>query len=121
MTPEQLAQIEARVAAATPGPWIKQITDDGYLRVTDNPDAVNGICGFGDMEETDASDHRNAGFIAHARADIEMLKEEVKRLQAIEQATRRYLACRPSGPEVVLAFYELCEVCGVEPGKALGV
>lgn len=82
MTRNQLRAIKSRLDLAEAGPWQAQLTDDGYLRVTDNPDAVNGICGFGDMEETDAADHWNAEFIARARTDIPLLLLEIEYLQA---------------------------------------
>lgn len=48
---------------------------------------------------------------------VGQLIEEVKRLQAIEQAALAYLTCPPNGPEVTIAFYALCEVCGVHPER----
>lgn len=82
MNKNQLQAIKARLEVAESGPWQAQLTDDGYLRVSVNPDDVNGICGFGDVEETDAADHWNAEFIAHARTDIPLLLLEIELLQA---------------------------------------
>lgn len=81
LSEETLAEIKARAGAATAGPWFDQITDEGYLRVTNDLSAVNGICGFGDMEGTDGQDHDNAEFIGHARADIPALLAHIEALQ----------------------------------------
>lgn len=78
---EELREINARAATASPGPWKDDISGKGYLRVVVNSDDVNGICGFGDMEETDAADHYNAAFIAHARQDIPALLAYITELE----------------------------------------
>lgn len=78
-----LDKIEAEAAMATPEPWIAQITTEGYLRVTTDLNATNGICGFGDMEETDMQDHHNSIFIARARTHIPTLVAEVRRLRGL--------------------------------------
>lgn len=78
MTPEQLAEIEARVAAVTPGIWAKVTDEDGYLMVMSE---TENICGFGDMEEVEQQDLDNARFIAWAKTDIPALIAEVRRLQ----------------------------------------
>lgn len=77
MTPEQLAEIEARTAAATPGEWA-HMTDDtffGQIRTVDD---------FTLIAEMPALDDRTADFefIAYARSDIPALIAEVRRLQA---------------------------------------
>lgn len=79
MESEELAEIEARANAATPGPWETHVTycvitlrygDDGYLvadcGASESPDCCEG----------------NAPFIAHARTDVPALVAEVRRLTA---------------------------------------
>ena len=78
---QRVAGIEWRYMHSSGGNWIEQTTDEGFLRVTNNPDAVNGICGFGDLEETDSIDHLNADFIAHSKQDIFVLLNEIARLR----------------------------------------
>lgn len=102
MTQEQLDQIKARAESATPGPWHDQTTDDGYLRVSVNPDDVNGVCGFGDLEETDYQDHADARFIAHARADVPMLVEEVVRWQERARLYHNHLVMLRRDTEAVI-------------------
>ena len=91
MTPEQLAEIRARLDAATPGPW-----DHAHRRQPDNMyitqvfcvgsavpiadmkwvprPAINGV--IGTYREA------NAALIAHAPSDLRALLDEVDRLTA---------------------------------------
>ncbi len=89
MTNEQLAEIEARLNAATPGPWIdtdSKPTAEGMLIVLAGSDPISTtareVCVFCDMEECEGEDLRDAKFIANAPADIATLIAEVRRLQA---------------------------------------
>ena len=79
MDRDELAEIEARANAATPGPWTTHVVyrvitpragDDGYLvadcGASESPDCCEG----------------NAPFIAHARTDVPALVAEVRRLAA---------------------------------------
>jgi hypothetical protein len=75
MTPEDLAAVEARANAATPGPWM--ITHDGGLIVKSD---AGFICDFACGTGTHAHD---ANFIATARTDVPLLLAEVKRLQIV--------------------------------------
>ncbi len=86
MTPEELQAIEARAAAATPGPW----RYDGMHPEITTPQGENywliiSECrSTPDQELPDQFDHwndKNYHFIAHARTDIPALVAEVKRLQ----------------------------------------
>lgn len=86
MTPERLAEIEARVDAATPGPWRTKTNRDFGPWHNDDWDvtAVSDGCrvsGLGSRNWKDAC--QNAAFIAHARTDIPDLIAEVKRLREI--------------------------------------
>lgn len=80
LNPEQLAAIEARANAATPGPW-QEHSDYGkdfyaylggsYLRGV-------GTLTFGDGEEAEA----DRAFVLNARTDIPALLAEIERLRA---------------------------------------
>lgn len=83
MTDEELNAIEARAAAATPGPW--WVYDDGRSAGVVNGDGSTYhrpyramICG-GDAHEG-YFDGPDADFIAHARTDVPALVAEVRRL-----------------------------------------
>lgn len=83
MTPEQLAEIEARAEAATPGPWEwdRQWIEDEDEAIYVPQGATLGptLIQLGDTYEG----HRyDCAFIAHARQDIPALIAEVRRLQA---------------------------------------
>ncbi len=92
MTPEQLAEIAARLAAATPGPWYRKemngYTDD-YVE-TSHPDYQTKPHGQHIADVGYAAGHpkqnfsNNAEFIAHAPTDIAALIAEFKRLCKFE-------------------------------------
>ena len=76
MTPEQLAAIEARVNAATPGSW--EIVSphlaslaDAFVYGDDGRTFVATTSGIADAE-----------FIAHAREDVPALIDRVRKLEA---------------------------------------
>jgi hypothetical protein len=85
MIEQELIEIEARAAAATPGPW-KGDCRDGSVKYTVRGsdgtlvlrvDHKNGDFGFvGERERDDES------FVLHARSDIPALVAEVRRLRA---------------------------------------
>ncbi|MFG3170612.1 hypothetical protein [Streptomyces sp. NPDC048200] len=85
LTEEQLNEIAARAAAATPGPW-EEHTEYGphfyaylrgpYLRGV-------GTLNFGDGEDAAA----DLAFVLHARTDVPALLAEIARLTA----QRKYL------------------------------
>lgn len=81
MTKEQLAEIRARVEAATPGPRVVgehsgAVTAPGSSRESEN-DAFYGGCLAGESLEP-----HNSAFVAWARWDIPALLAEVDRLTA---------------------------------------
>lgn len=89
LTDEQLAEIEARLKAATPWPWkehgIRMETGDitvGIERIT-VASVHNGVA-LGEilLNKAPNSQFANAAFIAHAPDDIAALLAEVKRLRA---------------------------------------
>ena len=102
MTDQELAEIEAREKAATPGPWKWDPTWGGGAatkKISISPNriletamaqCVNHIV----IEETQTrTDHfdwkahtkEDAKFIAHARQDIPALIAEIKRLKALHE------------------------------------
>lgn len=86
MTEAELSAIEARVNAATPGPWnvIEENdvgpNDEGYWAWLEvGPAKVDMPTGGPEKEKKQAES--DAEFIAHARADVPALIAEVRRLQ----------------------------------------
>lgn len=79
MDDKRIEEIEARLAARTPGDWKGIVTDDGEVMVV----APDGRCVhyIGDPEVTNALDHINGFFIAHAPQDIRDLLDEVDNLK----------------------------------------
>ena len=86
---DRLEEIKARMEATTPGPW-GQMYQDGiptsFVLVEERffldtePFSDDGQDGIADAE-----------FIAHSRADVEWLMQEVERLQGAVNATLDYL------------------------------
>ena len=75
MTEQELAEIEARVRATTPGPW------RSFIEGRDHESGSSFIQTKGeDIELTGATD-ADQDFIAHARQDIPRLLEELRRLR----------------------------------------
>lgn len=91
MTPDELAEVRARVDAATGGKWtaLSDGTDDGdivWVRATDiKPHSYDfrdvALIGSPDMERVDDQTYDDARFIAHAREDVPRLLAEVERLR----------------------------------------
>jgi hypothetical protein len=92
--PLNLDPIEARAAAATPGPWGTQRDLAGAYTVQARPRTTRyGMENDGDIatlaaDRTDADNYANARFIAHAPADVKAMAAEIRRLRA-ELATAR--------------------------------
>ena len=80
MTPDRLAEIKARVEAATPGPWRSEYSGATGPVVMDDEarTALDHIARCPHFRS-----HSDAEFIAHARTDIPDLLAEVKRLRAL--------------------------------------
>ena len=85
MTKERLAEIRARLAAATPGPWHVGpiVKGSGILFVMDSVGKKVADCTFS----------RDSQFVANASADIAVLLTEVERLQAERGGLSHALAC----------------------------
>jgi len=85
MTDDELQAIEARLKAATSGPWTTGAgkVRDGETRelvIAPNDDVIVAMAygGFGNPTDRTTQDRT---FIAHARTDIPALVAEVRRLQ----------------------------------------
>lgn len=94
MTPERLAEIEARAEAATAGCWLA-IPDNTYVGV--HVGIQHESTGL--ISPIPRKDHAyaDANFIAHARTDIPDLIAEVKRLKKIESL--RFGLCEETGED----------------------
>jgi len=73
--PDRLAEIRARLDAATPGPWTPEETQRGH-DIWWQPGE-----GMRDGRVANVYVERDAHFIAHAPADIAWLLDEVERLR----------------------------------------
>ncbi|WP_393075156.1 hypothetical protein [Streptomyces sp. LN704] len=83
LTEQQLAEIEARTNAATPGPWT--VSEDYSDVIT--PDGGQLASYWNPTSET-----RNGEFIAAARTDVPALLAEVRRLRARSLTENEYSA-----------------------------
>jgi hypothetical protein len=85
MSDERLAEIRARANAATPGPWLDDVTSEGMLRIDLRGDGRKtgyaDVIDVADMEVSAWQDHQNAAFIANARTDIPDMLAEIQRLR----------------------------------------
>lgn len=99
MTPDQLAAIEARLRAATPGPW----TND--MREVWTANGTHCICDAY-VDEIESGECSDATFIANAPADIAALIAEVRRLlEALKQACT-CVTCNGAGEIDVVTSYK---------------
>jgi hypothetical protein len=75
----RLAEIEARVNAATRGPWVEETTAEGerFIRIPNGHDLYAG-----DMEGTCRECFGNTAFIAPSRDDVPWLLSRVRALEA---------------------------------------
>jgi hypothetical protein len=82
MTPEEIAEIQARCDRASAGPWKAMIEGrdhtSGNSFIMTGPENARG----NDIELSGATqdDH---DFVAHARQDVPLLLEEVRRLRSL--------------------------------------
>lgn len=95
MTDEELLEIEARCAVATPGHWIAGeigvVTTDA--NVSERYNQVASVMPICDRAGHCYQDGTTA-FIAHARTDVPALVAEVRRLQALIAESKRTLRWR---------------------------
>jgi hypothetical protein len=88
LTEQQLSEIKARADAATPGPWKAFVINDDDLGepMSSGIESIDGSLNHG--EECEHFHPYDREFIAHARADVPALLEEVARLRAEVEALR---------------------------------
>lgn len=78
----ELLEMEASVDAASPGPWSAflegrdHVSGSSFIRVGEGPDRRDDI-------EMSGATPADLDFIAHARQDVPLLVEEVRRLRAL--------------------------------------
>jgi hypothetical protein len=88
-----LDAIEARAAAATPGPW--KIEND-YCDCSDygcsHPPFAVAFGPFTSFENTSDRHHADAEFASHARTDVPALVAEIRRLRARKLTDSEYNA-----------------------------
>jgi len=97
MTPERLAEIEARANAATMRPWDCNKSfgnyPDGKFVIESSPADFRLICEMGHSHPTQSSgeqSHRDGVFIAASRTDVPDLVAEVRRLRRLVHAVIEY-------------------------------
>jgi hypothetical protein len=82
LTADQLAEIQARAEAATPGPWN---VENDYCDCSEygcsHPPFPVAFGPFTSFENTTDRHHYDADFAAHARTDVPALIAEVARLK----------------------------------------
>lgn len=109
--PDDLAAIEARAEAATPGPWDVELSEVVYVAPDVNPIPTWAIPAIQDLagEMSDADAH----FIAHARADVPRLLSRV-RAQAAEIAALREErdVRRRASAELIEAIWDIVDPDG---------
>lgn len=93
MTPEELAEIERRLDAVTPGEWELSRYDHGGGRIWDA--ATKRVLIADLYQEGDRE------FIAHARSDVPALIAELKRCQAVIAAVEDIAKWRPGAESLV--------------------
>lgn len=76
---DRLSEIEARLKAATPGPW-KRYEAEWYQQVISNPDPRPEMYKHSDIAERVGA-RVNAEFIAHAPEDMAYLLDRIKQLE----------------------------------------
>lgn len=80
--PDRLEEIRARAGSATPGPWFPWDRGVGWhIAITKNREQPWGMPKLlPEGNDTDIGRREDAEFIAHARADVPWLCDEVERL-----------------------------------------
>lgn len=99
MSAEKLAEIAAREAAATPGPWGSHRDLDGVYTVEANPRvslaegmAHDGVVATVHPVDGDQEAYANVRFIAHAREDVPALLARIAELETALAAAGRSLS-----------------------------
>ena len=90
---QRLAEIEARLAAATPGPWAAESAKESWCGVygPDRSVLLYGLSSYeDDVAEEYVQDLANVTFAANAREDIPWLILQVRAQMGIVGAIRRW-------------------------------
>jgi hypothetical protein len=85
MTDDELAVIEARLAAATPGKWVINTDPAFAAKFGFDPCPQILTSNWHRIAQCFYASHKNAPFIAHAPDDVRRLLAEVRRLRALVQ------------------------------------
>jgi hypothetical protein len=95
-TDQQLDAIEARISAATEGPWERhsEYGPTFFANITGPYLRGVGDFNFGVGEQAEADEE----FVKHAREDVDVLLAEVRRLRAALTAIRHLHTDSPMGP-----------------------
>ncbi|WP_046248086.1 hypothetical protein [Streptomyces sp. MBT28] len=106
LTPSREAEIAARAAAATRGPWGSHRDLDAVYTVQARPRTTrhgmenDGIIAALPADRADAESYANARFLAHAREDVPALLAELAAVRAErDQARQRANAVRGSAKQ----------------------
>ncbi len=85
MTDAELAAIDARLEAATPGPWRQDLINPRKLRGGDGDTFACVLLGTNDADEIawTEQNQRDMDALAHAPDDLRRLRAEVDRLRAL--------------------------------------
>lgn len=112
MSEQQLAEIRARVAGATAGPWMADGAEIyrapwGYVVIDQWVGEMLRI-------EDEAASNADAQFVAHARTDVPSLLAEIDRLRTQVATIRRALLGTTDGGEVEAGFeIPACEIARI--------
>ncbi len=99
MNEKELAEIEARAEAATPGPW--EVDNDLSVFTKDGGHGTPWT--LFDTVGNEGEDSSNADFIAHARQDVPALVAEVRRLNE-ENSRLNFMSGKYEGESVALEY-----------------
>lgn len=83
ITPDELDEIAARAAVATPGPWKASVEGRDHDSGSDFIMTSDGMGGRGEDIEPSGATLADLDFIAHAREDVPRLVLEVLRLRSL--------------------------------------
>lgn len=98
MTNDELNAIKARAAAATPGEWVN-MGDGSFFGDIRTAETFTLIAEMPELDDRTA----DFDFIAHARADVPALVEEVRRLRAFCQRLAQEAEGHPAFEQAQLA------------------
>jgi hypothetical protein len=89
LTEQQLNDIEARINAATPGPWMRKTELASHIVYVDNAAPNDGTSS--PLWNAEWATEADGEFTAHARTDVPALLAEVRRLRTESAAVAAFL------------------------------